>query len=88
MKVLIFYRQDSETERMVEEFMHDFKKQYPESELSLIDVDTIAGSRQADVYDVVQYPTVIAAGNDGATLQRWDAGQMPLMNEVAYFAHQ
>jgi methyl coenzyme M reductase alpha subunit len=88
MKVLIFYRVDSEEHRLVDEFIHEFKRRYPELELTLTDVDSIAGSRDADVYDVVQYPTVIAVSNSGATLQRWAAGQMPLMNEVAYFANQ
>lgn len=88
MKVLIFYRQDSEERRIVDEFIHEFHRRYPELELTLTDVDTVEGSKDADIYDVVQYPTVIATSNDGATLQRWDPGQMPLMNEVAYFANQ
>ncbi len=88
MKVLIFYRVDSEQRRVVDEFMHEFKRRYPELELSLKDVDSISGSKDTDTYDIVQYPTVIATGNDGATLQRWDAGLMPLMNEVAYYANQ
>jgi len=88
MKVLIFYRQDSEEHRLVDEFIHEFHRLYPDLELTLTDVDTSHGSQDAEIYDIVQYPTVIAASNDGATLQRWDAGQMPLMNEVAYFANQ
>lgn len=85
MKVLIFYRRNSETGRQVDEFVHDFAKRYPESELTLLDVDSVQGSQQADVYDVVDYPTVIAITNDGGTLQRWATGQLPLMNEVAYY---
>lgn len=88
MKVLIFYRQDSEQRRAVDEFIHEFNRRYPDRELTLIDVDSVQGSQQADVYDVVQYPTAIATNDDGGTLQRWDPGQMPLMNEVAYFANQ
>ena len=88
MKVLIFYRVDSEQRRSVDEFVHEFKRRYPELELTLTDVDSPSGSKDAEIYDIVQYPTVIATGNDGATLQRWDAGLMPLMNEVAYFANQ
>ncbi|CAN5384892.1 hypothetical protein BH10PAT3_BH10PAT3_8500 [soil metagenome] len=88
MKVLIFYRPDSEQARLVEEFVHEFKRRYPEHELTLIDVDSVSGSQQAEVYDVVQYPTVIARSEDGVTFQRWDSGMMPLMNEVAYFANQ
>jgi methyl coenzyme M reductase alpha subunit len=88
MKVLIFYRQDSEQRRAVDEFVHEFHRRYPELELTLTDIDTISGSRDAEIYDIVQYPTVIATSNDGATLQRWNAGLMPLINEVAYYANQ
>jgi len=88
MKVLIFYRPAAEHYRLVDEFVHEFKRRYPDSELTLTDVDTPTGSQQAEIYDVVQYPTVIATSDDGASLQRWDSGQMPLLNEVSYYANQ
>ena len=87
MKVLIFYRPQSEQARAVEEFMHEYKRRYPDSELTIIDTDSISGSKDAEVYDVVQYPTVIATSDEGVTLQRWDNGLMPLMNEVAYYTN-
>jgi methyl coenzyme M reductase alpha subunit len=88
MKVLIFYRPESEQSRSVDEFVHEFTHRHPGSELTLVDVDSVAGAQQAEVYDVMQYPTVVAVGNDGATLQRWDSGMMPLINEVAYYTNQ
>ncbi len=88
MKVLVFYRKGQETERLVEDFMRDYARLYPDSEITLVDVDTVEGSQQVELYDVVRYPTVIAARDDGGSLQRWDSGLMPLMNEVAYYANQ
>ena len=88
MKVLIFYRLGSEQSRSVDEFMHDFSRRYPDAELTLVDVDTPHGSQQASVYDIMRYPTVLAVSDAGSTLQRWDTGMMPLMNEVAYYANQ
>lgn len=88
MKVLILYRQDSETHRVVDEFIHEFQRRYPEAELTLMDADSVEGSQKADVYDVLQYPTVLALSNDGSTLQRWDNGMMPLMSELAYYSNQ
>jgi len=88
MKVLIFYRQNDETHRAVDEFVRDFSKQYPDAPLTLIEADSVEGSEQAQIYDIMQYPTVIAAADDGSTLQRWDSGIMPLMNEVSYYANQ
>jgi methyl coenzyme M reductase alpha subunit len=88
MKVLIFYRPESEQSRSVDEFVHEFSHRYPGAELSLVDVDSVNGMSQAAVYDVMRHPTVIAVGSDGATLQRWDNGMMPLINEVAYYTNQ
>lgn len=88
MKVLIFYRPESEQSRAVDEFVHEFNHRHPGAELTLVDVDSVNGSRQAAVYDVMRHPTVIATGDDGSALQRWDNGLMPLINEVAYYTSQ
>lgn len=88
MKVTIFYRPESEHARSVEEFVHEFERRYPDSPITLQNIDTKEGSGAAEVYDVMQYPTVLALSNDGTTLQRWDNGLMPLMGEVAYYANQ
>lgn len=86
MEVLIFYRPNSEHSRVVEEYVVDFSRQYPNQPLSLLDVDSREGAQQAQVYDVVLYPTVLALSDDGSTLQRWDNGQMPLKSELSYYA--
>lgn len=87
MQVKIFYKPDSEQARHVDEFVRDFGKQYPDLKLNLVNPDDAAGGHEAELYDVMQYPTILALSNDGATLQRWDNGMMPLMSEVAYFAN-
>jgi len=86
MKVVIFYKPQSEHTRLVEEFMHDFSRQYPDTSLTSINPDTIEGGRQAELYDIVSYPTVLALDKDGVTLQRWDNGQLPLKGDLAYYA--
>jgi len=86
MKVVIFYKPESEHARLVEEFIHDFSKQYPDTSITLLDADSIDGGRQAEIYDIVSYPTVLALDSDGSTIQRWDNGQLPLKGDVAYYA--
>ena len=88
MQVKIFYKPNSEQARRVDEFVRDFGKQYPDLKLNLVNPDDVQGSHEAELYDVMQYPTILALSNDGATLQRWDSGMMPLMSEVAYYANQ
>jgi hypothetical protein len=49
-----------------------------------MDVNTKEGARTAELYDVVQYPAVLALANDGQLLKAWQ-GDFPLMNELAYY---
>lgn len=87
MKVLLLYRPKSEHERKVEEFMRDFSKVYPDHTINLLSLDTREGVSTASLYDVMQYPAVLALTNDGHLLKDWQGGgQLPLMGEVAYYA--
>jgi hypothetical protein len=86
MKVVILYRPDSEFARSVEEYAHDIERQQaikPE----LISVETREGANLASLYDIVQYPTILALRNTGELLQFWSGEQLPLMNEVSAYAN-
>lgn len=85
MKVVILYRPNSEFARPVEEFAHDIERQQnikPE----LTSVDTREGSATASLYDIMQYPAILAMREDGQLMQHWAGGQLPLMSEVAAYA--
>ncbi|HLC91698.1 MAG TPA: hypothetical protein VJC09_01470 [Candidatus Saccharimonadales bacterium] len=86
MKVYIIYQSDSDHARRVEEYVHDFRKEQVTRKVDLLDVNTEEGARQAELYDVVQYPAVLALANDGQILKSWQ-GEFPLMNELAYYAN-
>jgi len=87
MKVLILYRPQSEYARRVEEFTHDFKRQYPDKPIDVEDIDTREGSAMASIYDLMTQPAVLALKDDGQVVQSWIGDQMPLMNEIAYYAN-
>jgi hypothetical protein len=87
MKVLILYRERSEYARRVDEFVHDFKRQYPDAPLEVQDVDTREGAATASLYDMATHPLILALQDDGRMIQSWEATEhMPLMQEVAYYA--
>lgn len=86
MKVLILYRSNSEHGRSVEDFIRDFKTQHTGQRLEVLDIDTRDGDAMASLYDVVQYPTVIALRDDGSVLKIWDGGTLPLMDDIAYYS--
>jgi hypothetical protein len=87
MKVCILYHPDSEYARPVEEFAHDFQHQHESSRLELISLQTREGAAIASLYDVMQYPAVMALRDDGQVLQLWEGERLPLMSEVAAYAN-
>jgi len=68
--------------------MRDFTRAHTDRGVSLVSLDTRDGVSTASLYDVMQYPAILALSDDGQLLKEWEGEQLPLMNEVAYFAHQ
>ena len=85
MKLVVFYRPNSEHSRQVEEFVHDFVRAEPDRKVDLVDVDSPYGVAQCELYDIIQYPSIVAKGEDGVLLRSW-SGELPLMNELSYYA--
>jgi hypothetical protein len=87
MKALVLYRPNSEFARMVEEYARDFERQRGKA-LELISLDTEAGANTAQLYDIVQYPAILALRDDGQLLRVWQGERLPLMDEVAGYIEQ
>lgn len=84
MKLLIFYRPNSEHERVVDDFVRDFRREHDAGKkLELLSVDTRDGAATASIYDVLQFPAVLALADNGSVLQSWVGMPLPLMNDVA-----
>jgi hypothetical protein len=86
MKVLILYRPKSEHGRMVEEFIHDFRRLHTDEHVEVLDLDTREGSAMATLYDIVQYPAILVVQDNGYVQRSWEGDQLPLMAEVASYA--
>lgn len=82
--ITILYRPGSEHEREV----LDFQSQLARNQVivRLVNVDSRDGSTIARLYDVVEYPAVVAHEDDGRVIDTW-AGKFPLISEVSYYAH-
>lgn len=85
MKVLILYRPNSEHGRVVEDFVRDFKSGHNGGRLEVLDVDSRDGIAMASLYDVMQYPAILALRDDGSVLKSWEGEMLPVMNEIAYY---
>lgn len=84
MKAMIFYRPNSEHERLVQDYVRDFAK-HTGKELPTVDVDSREGVAQAELYGVVKYPSIIAVDDQGRLLQLWDSDMLPRFDEVSYY---
>ncbi len=82
MKAVVIYRPNSEFARMVEEYAHDFKRTKG-FDLELVDLNTRDGADLAKLYDVMEYPSILVARDDGGLIKCWQGEQLPLMSEVA-----
>ncbi len=86
--MLMLYRPNSDHSRVVEEFVRDFSRQHMDGKLDLVDLNTRDGSSTASLYDVMQYPAILALTDEGQLIKEWEGRSLPLMTEVAYYAHQ
>lgn len=84
MRVIILYRPNSEFARTVEQYVTDFKRTRGK-DIELVSVDTRDGWDMAKLYDIVQYPAVLALRDNGEMLKNWQGEILPLMNEVASY---
>lgn len=88
MKFIVVYRPESEHATDVETFLHDFQPHIPAGvKTETISLNTREGAATAALYDIVQYPAILIATDDGIPLQIWSGPMLPLMNEVASYFH-
>ncbi len=91
MKLLAFYRPNSENSRAFETFIRDFRYQHESlaDRLEVIDIDSRDGVAMASLYDVFEHPALMVLGDDGSLVKEWTGASLPLMAEVAgYFFNE
>lgn len=84
MKTLILFRPNSEHERVVIDYLRDFQRQTGKV-LPQMDVDSAEGMNLCRIYDIVQYPAILATDNEGHVQQLWQGLPLPAMSEVSYY---
>ena len=87
MKVVVIYRPDSEHARVVEDFIRDYQMQHGAGQLEALNIDGREGGAMASLYDIMQYPAILALREDGQLLRSWEGETLPLMDELAAYAH-
>jgi hypothetical protein len=79
------YREASEARAAVENFLEDFARQTGHR-IETLNPDSPAGSQFCQTYDVVEYPTLLAIGQDGTLAQTWRGAELPTISEVSFYA--
>lgn len=82
MRVVCVFRDNQDYSRSVTEWLENIRRQTGR-ELEIIDPDTNPGFCEA--YDVVEYPTIMALGNNGEVHASWRGKNLPLINEVLFY---
>lgn len=85
MRVVVVTKEATDYARGVTEWLHDFTRQTGRT-LETVDPDTRIGADFCRVYDIVEYPTVVAMGDDGQMQQLWRGMPLPTISEVSYYA--
>lgn len=84
MSILVIDRTFGEHARALEEFLHDFQVKNRQ-EPKVVDPDSREGTEICQLYDVVEYPSVLALSQDGQLRQFWRGLPFPLVSEVSYY---
>lgn len=78
------YRSDSEHGRGVSNFLNEFER-LTGKKLEEINPDTKRGSEICEVYDIVEYPSIIATTEDGQLINLWRGLPLPMAEEVSSY---
>lgn len=85
MRVVVVYKTESDHAREVFDYLDDVKRQTGK-ELEEMNPDTSEGAHFCRVYDIVEYPTIVALSDDSQLQNLWRGRPLPTISEVSYYA--
>ena len=84
MRIVVIYKDASDHAREVIDYLRDFERQTGH-ELEVMDPESREGIDFCRVYDVVEYPTIIAISDGGQLQNMWRGRPLPTISEVSYY---
>ena len=85
MRVVVLTREHTDYARSVETFVTDVERQTGKR-LEVLDADTPEAQSLATVYDIMEFPCIIALADDGQVQNIWKGTTLPTIGEVSYYA--
>ena len=87
MRAYIVYREESDHARAVIDYLREFERRIGKVP-QLVDPNTKEGADFCRLYDVVEYPSVVATDNQGILQNIWRGQPLPTINEVSYYVQE
>lgn len=84
MRVVVIYKNNTDSTRVTEDFLRDFKIQTGH-QLEVVNPDDTGSVSFCETYDVTNYPTIIALSDDGQIQNSWSGLPLPTISEVSYY---
>ena len=81
MRIVVVYKQYSDVAREAMEWIDEFSRRSGR-EVEELDPDTPDGETFCVSRDIVQYPTIAVADDDGKTYEMWSGTPLPVIDEV------
>lgn len=85
MRTAVVYKVESDHAREVFTWLADFKRQTGH-DLEEINPDSRDGASFCRVYDIVEYPTIVALSDTGQLQNQWRGRPLPTISEVSFYA--
>ncbi len=85
MRVAVVYQDNSDHAREVIDYRRDYERQTGH-ELEVVNPDSREGAAFCRVYDIVEYPTIVALSEGGQLQNLWRGRPLPTISEVSYYA--
>ena len=84
MRAVVVYKDESDHAREVRDYLRDFTR-VTGRDLEIIDPETAEGTDFCRIYDIVEYPTIVALGDDGSMQTMWRGRPLPTIDEVSFY---
>ena len=85
MRLICIFRDNQDYTRSVTEWLENFRRQTGR-EIETMNPDE--NPTFCETYDIVEYPTIIALDNSGSVLSSWRGRELPLIDDVLFYATQ
>ncbi len=85
MNIIILHKPNSETDTQLQGYLRDFE-QRTGKQIELMDAESKEGIDLAQIYDILQFPAILAREDTGEFVQAWsEIDKWPTISELSYY---